>query len=74
MTNIGGYVLSSAISGMVGGAIGGAAGSGSSHPVIKGALVTGAVSAFVALVFAAGADSSGSLPPSSSGVSGLRFP
>jgi hypothetical protein len=73
MTNVGGYVLSSAISGMVGGAIGGAAGAGSDHPVIKGALVTGAVSALVALIFAAGTDAK---LPASSGVSGLqpRFP
>lgn len=56
MSPTGKYVLSSAVSGMLGGAIGASAASGN-HPVIKGALVTGTVSALMALVFAAGAES-----------------
>lgn len=73
MTGIGGYVVSSAISGMIGGAIGASAATGN-HPVLKGALVTGAVSALTALVFAAGAEAAKPLPAGVSGPPSLRFP
>ena len=55
MNNVGTMVLVSGIGGMIPGAIGAAvADSAGSHPILKGALVTGAFNALLTLVFASG--------------------
>ena len=52
----GGYILTSAIGGLISGAIGAAvANSSDSFPVLKGALVVGALDAVLAAAIAAGA-------------------
>jgi hypothetical protein len=51
MTNTGGYILANGIGAAISGAIGAAvAESSKSHPILKGAFVTGAISAFFATV------------------------
>jgi hypothetical protein len=64
---LGGAVLTSAVSGAIAGGIGASAAS-VEHPVLRGALVTGAVNALLTLIFTAGAESTKPLSP---GVSGL---
>ena len=51
-----GTVFASVINGMIGGAIGGWAASGSNHPMIKGALVTGLISGTATAILLAGYD------------------
>lgn len=55
MTN-GGVIFGSVVNGMVAGAIGGWAASDARHPVIKGALVTGAISGVATAILMAGYD------------------
>ena len=74
-------MLSGAIGGAIYGAIGAAVSdSARSYPVLKGALVASAVSAFTSLIFEAGIEAARSLP-APTGVSGVsrssyrpRFP
>lgn len=70
-----GYVISAAVGGMIAGAVGASVAiSADSHPVLKGALATGALNALIALAFMAGSDTH----QISTGVSGQlsdpRFP
>lgn len=71
MTN-GGYILSSFISGAIGGAIGAGVSEGSDSPILKGAVVTGLISAALGAIVVAVAEN----PPKQVGTSGYtpRFP
>lgn len=66
MTN-GGYILSNFIGGAIGGGIGAAVSEGSDSPILKGAVVTGLISAALGAVFVAVA----SAPAPKIGTSGV---
>lgn len=52
----GGYLLSNFVGAAISGAIGASVSQSSNHPVIRGAVVTGLISAGIAAVFLAAAD------------------
>jgi hypothetical protein len=66
MTN-GGYILSNFVGGAIGGAIGAGVSQDSDSPILKGAVVTGLISAALGAVFVAVA----SAPAPKIGTSGL---
>ncbi len=62
----GGYLLTNFVGAAISGAIGAGVSQDSNHPVIKGAVVTGLISAGIAAVFLAGATAA----PAQVGTSG----
>lgn len=68
MTVGGGYIAANLIGGAIAGAIGAGVSQDSGHPIVKGAIITGLISAGLAAVLVATSDSS------QIGVSGLHNP
>lgn len=71
MTN-GGFILSNFISGAIGGGIGAAVSEGSDSPILKGAVVTGLVSAALGAVLIAVSDYGAPKQIGVTGVSGIQ--